>query len=387
MKRNVEVIADFDFFSKPKTVGTMAIDNSGFKPVVSFSFDPDWNQYDFASLIPQTPGLEKNYGFLFDSSPDRWGRLLIQRFRNNAKSLTEHDFLFAIDDYLRSGALRFKEDGKFLSSEVPSVPPLESLGKLEQLCIDYQNNNISDEIRFLVKPGSSLGGARPKANVVDNKGNLWIAKFPSKNDVYDVGLWEYLLCKAAKNCGIDVPETKVIKSSLSNGHVFLSKRFDRNGKKRVHICTVYNLLGIMTDSDDSTFFDVLEAIERFSCRPKQDKEELYKRLVFSCLSNNTDNHLRNHSMLLSETGWVMSPAYDMNITTDSDRSVLAVDFNSHEFNKDVIIDVAPYYGIKKDQAANLFTSMSIQLSLLSELALNAGISKTEVVDVVSCLNN
>jgi len=389
MKRKVDVIADFDFFDNPVCLGTMSIDNSGYKSVVSFSFDRGWIQDSltcklaFQSLIPQAPGLEENYGFLFDSSPDRWGRLLIERFNETSKSLREHDYLFAVDDFLRSEAIRFRENGKYLSSDKSSVPPLESLGRLEQACSDYQNNNYNDEIKILVNPGSSLGGARPKANIVDKEGDLWIAKFPSKKDVYDVGLWENLISKAAKNCGINVPETRVIKSNLENGHIFLSKRFDRKAGKRVHICSVYNLIGLTSNSDESSFFDILEAIEKLSFKPKEDKEELYKRLVFSCLCNNTDNHLRNHSMMLSSQGWCLSPAYDMNISTDSDTSVLAIDFNSHSFNKDSIIDVAPYYGIKKDQAHDLFISMAGNLSLVKNWAASAGLSKSEIEEVMA----
>ena len=391
MKRKIDVIAEFDFLDQPKMLGTMSIDTSGFRSVVSFAFDSQWNKNDslvrlnLGALIPQVPGLEQNFGFLFDSSPDRWGRLLIQRFHDSAKTLTEHDYLFSVNDFLRSGAIRFREDGKYLSTEEPAIPPFESLGKLEQLCSDYQNNNINEEIRILVKPGSSLGGARPKANVIDADGNLWIAKFCSNNDVYDVGLWEYLVNRAARNCGIIVPESKLIKSSISNSHIFLSKRFDRNQEKRIHICSIYNLMGMISDSDNSSFFDILEAIERYSFIPKEDKKELYKRLVFSCLINNTDNHLRNHSMTLTKDGWCLSPAYDMNISTDSDKSVLAVDFNSHEFNKETIIEVAPHYGVSKNKAKELFISMSAQISLIKGWAVHAGIEKTETDNVLSFL--
>ena len=390
MKRKIDVIADFDFLDSPKHLGTMTIDSSNFKSVISFSFDSEWINNSrtfnlgFQSLIPQTPGLEENFGFLLDSSPDRWGRLLIERFNDSSRSFREHDYLLAIDDYLRSGAIRFKEDEQYLGSGESSIPPMESLGKLEQLCGDYQSNNINAETRILVNPGSSLGGARPKANIIDNEGSLWIAKFPSNKDIHDVGLWESLVNRAARNCGIDVPDTKTIKSNMSNNHVFLSRRFDRKAGKRIHICSVYNLLGLTTNSDQSSFFDILEAIEKLSFRPREDKEELYKRLVFSCICNNTDNHLRNHSMLLSSQGWCLSPAYDINISTDSDKSVLSVDFNSHQFRKEAIIDVAPYYGVKKEQANNLFLSMRVQLSLIRDWAAGAGISKTEIDAVMSC---
>ena len=248
-----------------------------------------------------------------DSSPDRWGRLrmtrreriLAQQEGRKPRKLLDSDFLMGVYDETRMGAIRFKldKDGPFLSDDSePPTPPWTSLRTLEEASRQFENDESGFEqkwINQLIKPGSSLGGARPKATVLDTKGNLWIAKFPSKHDDVNAGAWEKVTHDLARLCGLDVPESMLIDFS-KYGSIFLVRRFDRNGAARVHFASAMTMLG-KTDgasaADGSSYLKLVSFIKANGAAPKRDLRELWKRIVFNMAVSNTDDHMRNHGFI------------------------------------------------------------------------------------------
>ena len=265
---------------------------------------------------PQFPQGGGMFGFLSDASPDRWGRRLIQR--RDGPGLQESDYLLGVCDFTRQGALRVKEvpDGEFVAPGTEdAAPPWTTLRRLEESArhIDADDRGKEEEqwLEDLLRPGSSLGGARPKANVTAPDGSLWIAKFPSARDEWDVGEREYRTSRLARAAGLNVPETSRQKFSKA-GTTFFSKRFDRVGARRIHYASAMTMLGASDGDGDHSYLEIAEFIAANSAAPEQDLHELWGRMVFSELVGNTDDHLRNHGFLLTERGWRLSPMFDVN---------------------------------------------------------------------------
>ncbi len=324
--------------------------------------DPDLNLYKGR----QYPIGKPLFGLFSDSAPDRWGRMLMDRRerlysdKENRKprKLNESDYLLGVFDELRMGALRFKTDpdGPFLSDDTTNAaPPWTTLRTLEEA-----SRNLEDErsmlnskwIEQLIKPGSSLGGARPKATVQSPKGDLWMAKFPSRKDDYDVGAWEMVAHDLAKLCGLNVPDATL--ASFSNlGSTFLAKRFDRNEKKRIHFASAMTMLG-KTDGassiDGSSYLDIASFIRSNGSEPRKDLLELWKRIVFNMAITNSDDHLRNHGFVLTKKGWVLSPLYDVNPVPYGDTLSLNVDGTSNDISVALAVSSAEYFGLSKAEA-------------------------------------
>lgn len=218
---------------------------------------------------------------------------------------------------------------------------------------ERDDNYLNDKwLKQLLKPGSSLGGARPKATVEDEQGNLWIAKFPSKNDEYDVGAWEKVVHDLAKLCGLNVPESKVEKFS-KDGSTFLVKRFDRDGEKRIHFASAMTMLGKndgASSEDGSSYIDIVDFIRAYGSSPKDDLIELFKRIIFSMAVSNTDDHLRNHGFILNDKGWRLSSLYDVNPVPYGDVLSLNIDSYDNSISIDLSISSACYYDIKEFDA-------------------------------------
>ena len=218
---------------------------------------------------------------------------------------------------------------------------------------ERDDNYLNDKwLKQLLKPGSSLGGARPKATVEDKQGNLWIAKFPSKNDEYDVGAWEKVVHDLAKLCGLNVPESKVEKFS-KDGSTFLVKRFDRDGEKRIYFASAMTMLGKndgASSEDGSSYIDIVDFIRAYGSSPKDDLIELFKRIIFSMAVSNTDDHLRNHGFILNDKGWKLSPLYDVNPVPYGDVLSLNIDSYDNSISIDLAISSACYYDIKEFDA-------------------------------------
>ena len=342
----------------------------------SFEYDKDWLRKTGLTLtldpelMPysgrQYPTGKNIFGLFADASPDRWGRVLMNKRERilaekegrKPSKLYDSDYLLGIYDETRMGGIRFKAnpEGPFLSDDKETAaPPWATLRTLEEASRNFENDETGLTEKWLdqlIKPGSSLGGARPKATVVDTKDQLWIAKFPSKNDENDTGAWEMVAHDLAALCGLNVPEAKLEKFSPL-GSTFLIKRFDRMGSKRVHFASAMTLLGKTDDAsaaDGSSYLEIAAFIKSYGAQPKKDLVELWKRIVFNMAVTNTDDHLRNHAFILTDKGWVLSPLYDVNPVPYGDELSLNVDEEDNSISIDLAVQTAVRFGISESDA-------------------------------------
>ena len=234
-------------------------------------------------------------------------------------------------------------------------------------------------LNLLIAPGSSLGGARPKASIIDNTGNLWIAKFPSVNDAKDVGGWEIVTYILARKCGLKVSEAKVEKFS-NQYHTFLVKRFDRVKKKRIHFASAMTMLGYVDRTDyqaGASYLELAEFLMRYGANVNEDLKELWKRIVFSIAVSNTDDHLRNHGFILTEKGWTLSPAYDINPNETGTGLNLNISVNDNSLNFDLAIEVAEYFRLETDEAEKIISDIRNKISGWKAIADKYNISRRE----------
>ena len=376
------IYAYFDWDNSPTLLGRLFVDANRGKEAFSFEYDKNWIQmcemgnFPNVSLDPDLPLFlgrqylpsgKKIFGVLSDSCPDRWGRLLMQRREaivakqeeRKPKSLTESNFLLGVYDETRMGALRFSldENGTFLSSDKElAAPPWTTLRTLESASLAFESSSNKDEekwLRQLLAPGSSLGGARPKASVLAPDDSLWIAKFPSKHDEWNTGAWEMVTHDLAIKCDLNVPDAKLENFSFQ-GSTFLVKRFDRDGNKRIHFSSAMTLLG-KTDgegSEGTSYLDIASFIKSHGSSPKRDLNELWKRIVFNMAVSNTDDHLRNHGFILSKNGWVLSPLYDVNPNIYGENLSLCVSENDSAISFELALSVAEYFDISNAEASS-----------------------------------
>lgn len=361
----------------PNKIGILYMDGGRGKKVISFEYDEGWLANTEGSFVfdpdlslfrgrQYTPFDKSMFGVFADSCPDRWGRLLMKRREailakkeeRKPKRLTDIDFLLGVYDETRMGALRFavSEEGPFLANDKDlATPPWTTLRKLESASLAFEKNDDGMEekwLRQLLAPGSSLGGARPKASVAAPDGSLWIAKFPSKNDEIDIGAWEMVVHDLAVLCRLHVPEAK-LECFSKTGSTFLTKRFDREREKRIHFASAMTLLG-KTDgasaADGSSYLDIASFIRKYGAASEKDLQELWRRMVFNMAVSNTDDHLRNHGFLLSDEGWILSPLYDVNPCAFGDILSLNVDQNSNLIDFGLALSVAGLYELTEKQA-------------------------------------
>lgn len=347
---------------------------------------------------PQYPGGRTQFGVFSDASPDRWGRLLMQRRLERAKragtasaseSLRESDYLLGVHDSYRSGALRFKRDdaGPFLDdSKDFGAPPMVRLRELEAAARKLEEDGstpaeIDDSLRILIAPGGSLGGARPKASVVDPSGELWIAKFPSTRDEYDVGGWEMVIHTLGAACGLNFAEGEHKKLG-SKHHTFLVRRFDRAGPaERLHFASAMTLTNHKDGDDYSTgvsYLELAEVLINQGANTDQDLRELWSRIVFNMLVSNTDDHLRNHGFLLEPgAGWVLSPAYDINPDPYGDGLKLNVSEADNAQDLDLARQVAPVFRIKAAEANKIIKEFIGIVGRWPAVAERVGIKSSE----------
>jgi len=389
-KKEIYVYADWPFKNsqnvQPLWMGTLFVNESRGSELFSFSYTNDWLekiqdnalifQFDpelFLYKGRQYPSMGKNlFGIFMDSSPDRWGRLLMKRREvinahkenRQIQKLTDSDFLLGVHDSTRMGALRFKlsQEGPFISHDKKlAQPPWTTLRELEQASLNFEKNqDITQEEKWLnqlLVPGSSLGGARPKATVEDPQKALWIAKFPSKNDFFDSGAWEMTAHNLAQLCNINVPEAQLKKFS-SLGSTFLIKRFDRiyPQGKRIHFVSAMTLLNKQdgaSATDGTSYLDIVQFIQERGSQPKKDLEELWKRIVFNIAISNTDDHLRNHGFLLTSRGWRLSPMYDVNPNPEGVGLSLNINEYDNSLSIPVALDAAQYFHLDEKRASEI----------------------------------
>lgn len=351
------------------------------KEIFSFEYEKNWLSFHQAILLdpdlswysgPQfLPDDKINFGLFLDSSPDRWGRVLMRRREvllarmenRQQKTLFPSDYLLGVYDEHRMGALRFKDspDGPFLNDNRKlATPPWTSIRELEYASLRLEEDDSVDDpdylhwLNLLTAPGSSLGGARPKASVVDKDGHLWIAKFPSKNDETDTGGWEMVVHELANKSGIVLPEAMVQKFN-SHRYTFLTKRFDRTSQSRIHFASSMTLAG-RKDGDDfhsgASYLELAGIIIQYGDKNHVDSdlEELWKRIVFSICVKNTDDHLRNHGFLLGKSGWRLSPAYDINPVPTGTGLTLNISDDDNSLSLDLTKEVAVFFRIENKRA-------------------------------------
>ena len=376
-EKTIFVYDDFSM-QNPTWMGTLYVNSLKGEESYSFEYDRGWLKKTSLKitldpeLMPysgrQYPFGKTIFGLFSDSSPDRWGRVLMNKRerilagkegRKPAK-LYDSDYLLGVYDETRLGGIRFKTEpnGAFLSDDKETAaPPWTSLRTLEEASRNFENDDtaVSEKwLNQLIRPGSSLGGARPKATVIDPKEQLWIAKFPSRNDENDSGAWEMVTHDLAEICGLHVPEAKLEKFSKL-GSTYLVKRFDRILNKRVHFASAMTLLG-KTDgasaAEGTSYLDIAAFIKSYGAQPKRDLIELWKRIVFNMAVSNTDDHLRNHAFIFTENGWRLSPLYDVNPVPYGNELSLNVDEADNSINIDLAIETAVRFGISRTDATN-----------------------------------
>lgn len=364
-KLDIFVFADWIGLEEPTLIGTLSVQSAKSKKSFSFEYDKNWLQSPHKFLLDpdiqlfsgkQFPHQKENFGVFLDSMPDTWGKTLMKRraiqkakdHNEPIPNLYDIDFLLGVYDETRIGGLRFKTDfnGAFLDNDNSfPTPPWTSIRELQNAVYQIENDNNTDIKKWLeiiLAPGSSLGGARPKANILDENNEHWIAKFPSKNDDYDKGAWEFLAYLLAKDAGIHMSESKIQKI-YNPYHTFFTKRFDRQGSKRIHFASAMTMTGynenILRESSAS-YLDIAEFITNYGCNIDENLKQLWRRIVFNIMISNTDDHLRNHGFILTKNGWILSPAYDINPSID--KSGLAININTEENALD--IDLAKSVG-------------------------------------------
>jgi len=371
------------------------------KTVHSFAFDRDWLLGGRRLVLDPSLLLHAGdqysgelFGIFADTAPDRWGRTLLQRREAAAarregrrpRILDEWDFLLSVSDELRMGALRLADpsDGHFVTSDAIGVPVMARLRQLQYYAQRAERGERlspkeeEEEMALLIAPGSSLGGARPKANFRADDGKLWIAKFPSRNDSWDVGGWEYVLNQLAKAASLSVPESTLL--GLSEGHrTFAAKRFDRTPAGRRLYASAMTLVG-KRDLEPASYVEIAEAVTRFGdpTAINEDLEQLFRRLVFNVMTAHRDDHLRNHGFLANQSGWRLSPAFDINPTPTNPEHSLALDEGDHSPSLDLVRKTAEYYRVRSARVEGIIREIQGAVEPWRSVAAKAGIDRDEI---------
>ena len=405
--KKLYVYADFDWLKEVEYIGELGYESLRGADSYSFTFDNEWlkkhGNLFLSDDLNNYPGQQYTqlgkdiFGCFSDALPDRWGRTLLLRREQIAaaeekrpvRRLSSFDFLTGIDDFSRMGGFRFKEDldGEFINvSESLKIPPLTDIRELIAASAEIEkceeNNMLPSRkwIAQLVQPGTSLGGARPKANVVDADKTLYVAKFPSRKDDYDVGLWEHFSHLLATKAGVNVAQTKVLATG-EKYHTLLSRRFDRaRDGKRIHFASAMSLLGL-SDGDNATsghgYLDIVDFIIQNCTDVDRNLKELYRRVAFNICIGNTDDHFRNHGFLLTAKGWTLSPAYDMNPTLNEYQSLL-ISSTSNKADLSVLLDACEDYMLNRKTAEKIVSEVVEAVKEWREIAIRQGVSKREI---------
>ncbi len=401
--RDIYVYYDGEQVESPVLMGVLTSTHLRSKEIFSFEFNDAWlSDRRFRSFDPDlqlfrgrqyAPQGKDNFGIFLDSTPDRWGRVLLERReaevarmeKRQVRNLYESDYLLGVYDGSRMGALRFKQepDGPFLDNDsAMATPPWTSLRELEEASINLEEcpeSGQSKWLKMLVAPGSSLGGARPKANVLDKNNNLWIAKFPSRKDRRDVGAWEAVCTELAKRSGITVSDFRLGRYS-DEYHTFLTKRFDRtDAGKRRQFTSAMTLLGY-SDGERSvgaSYLEIAEWIERNCMNVNENLQELFRRIAFNVAISNCDDHLRNHGFIYSPKGWNLSPAYDLTPDPAGYGLKLNINETDNSLDFDLVLSIAPYLGIRNETANQIIEQIKSVVSSWKAVATRFGIPRLE----------
>ncbi|MFN4764579.1 type II toxin-antitoxin system HipA family toxin [Gillisia sp. Q332] len=402
-KFDIYVYADWKGLIGPVHIGILSAHFAKAKKAFSFEYNKEWLARDSYQLLdpdimfysgPQYPSDKENFGIFLDSMPDTWGKTLMKRresqdarARNEkARTLYEIDYLLGVYDESRMGALRFKTDpdGPFLDNDNQNpTPPWSSLGDLQEAVDHLENDTQSDDIRqwiaVLIAPGSSLGGARPKANILGKDKDLWIAKFPSKTDTVDKAAWEFLTYKLAIAGGIEMSESRIERISGAY-HTFLTKRFDREKGNRIHFASAMTMTGNTEESlktNTPSYLDIVDVIENYGTNVDENLQQLWRRIVFNIAVSNTDDHLRNHGFILNEIGWELSPAFDLNPSIDKDGLALNIDMDDNALNFELARSVGKFFRLNESEMDTILKEVLNAVKEWKSVAKQIGIPPRE----------
>lgn len=402
-RRVIEVFAHWKGIPEPARMGRLFATPSRGAEIFSFEYDTAWLQRPESAQLDPTLGLytgpqypprkKPNFGVFLDSCPDRWGRVLMRRREaqqarsqgRKERTLLESDYLLGVHDGHRPGALRFSLGAAFLDdNQEMAAPPWTSLRELEHASLQLERTDADKRpdygrwLRMLIAPGGSLGGARPKASVTDDHGHLWIAKFPSRKDDDDVGAWEYVVHCLAKRAGIDVPAARLERFGSAH-NTFLSRRFDRTDSgERLHFASAMTLLERSEGDDAQTGASYLEMVElliRLGANTRHDLEQLWRRIVFFVCVSNVDDHLRNHGFILTQKGWSLSPAFDVNPNPDGDGLKLNISETDNAQDLDLALDVAEVFRVGPQRATQIVDEVAGAVRSWREIASGKGLAK------------
>ena len=408
MDRETLVYVDLD--GAPHLMGRLWARVRKNRESATFEYDEGWLQHPARfSLDPalklgpgpfHTPADTPIFGAIGDSAPDRWGRALMRRMerrraereRTAPRTLQEIDYLLLVDDEARQGALRFaeREGGPFLREEGGKrIPPLIELPKLLSAAEHVmEDKDTEEDLRMLFAPGSSLGGARPKASVIERDGHLAIAKFARKDDEINTVVWEAVALALAAKAGIDVPGSRI--ETVANKPVLLLRRFDRDGKRRIPFLSAMSMLG-SKDNENRSYLEIVDALRQNGATPKADMEMLWRRLAFNVLISNTDDHLHNHGFLyVGQEGWRLSPAYDLNpVPTDIKPRVLSTAINEADNTASfaLAMEVASYFELDDKKARSIAKRVGAAVSTWRDEAARHGLTKTEIDRMASAFDH
>lgn len=404
-----EILVYIDLHGKQHFVGRLWSRAKKGRESSTFEYSRDWLNYPERFALepalmlvdgPQhTPIKKAIFGSLGDSAPDRWGRVLMRRAerrrakenKSTPRTLLEIDYLLQVNDHSRQGSLRFKEniDGPFLANDSDSIPPLIKLPKLLNATQRLINEeDTAADLRLLLAPGSSLGGARPKALVCDQDGSLAIAKFPHKEDENNNVLWEALALRLAKKAKIIVPDWRVEK--ILDKDVLISRRFDRIGKVRSPYLSAMSMLGA-NDNEVRSYLEIADALRQYSQNFIQDLQQLWRRIVFNIMISNTDDHLRNHGFLYNGAqGWRLSPAFDLNpVPIEVKPRILSTNIDLHDSTAslELAFSVAEYFGLDTASAKQISAEVDQAVATWAVEAKQLGIKKSEIQQMASAFEH
>lgn len=388
MADDIEVFVDFA--PGLKRVGTLHRQPRRGSEVISFEYHPDWLtekvRFSLEPALTLNRGAfapargQQIFGSIGDSAPDTWGRRLMQRAeRRRAEregravwTLMEIDYLLGVSDISRLGALRFRLTGEeqFQSPTAAGVPAMLELGRLLQITERILRDEETDEdLQMIFAPGSSLGGARPKASVLDRRGRLSIAKFPKETDEYGIEVWEAIAMQLAARAGIRTPEHELI--TVTEKPVLLSRRFDRHGGTRIPFLSALSMMSLK-DGDHGSYPELVDILAQYGAEASTDAQQLYRRMVFNVMISNVDDHLRNHGFLWKGPGgWTLSPVYDLNPTPiDVHQRILTTNISLDEAtcDLDLVLSVAEYFGLAPDAAKAIIKVVAAATATWREVA-------------------
>lgn len=408
-QRAIEVVADWIGLGGPTLMGQLTATPGRGKEIFAFEYDPAWlSSASWQQLDPslslyggaQYPANKReNFSVFLDSSPDRWGRVLMRRREaqlaraegRTERRLLESDYLLGVHDGHRMGALRFRVESRFLDdNDELASPPWTSLRELEHASLQLERQGVEDDpdygrwLRMLIAPGGSLGGARPKASVRDEHDRLWIAKFPSRNDEDDIGAWERVVHDLAERAGVAVPDAQLRRfasdrSGARAHHTFLTRRFDRTDDgRRIHVASAMTLLDRVDGQgaeDGVSYLELADLLMRLGSNTSADLEQLWRRIVFSMCVSNTDDHLRNHAFMLGPTGWTLSPAYDMNPDPHGAGLTLNVSETDNAQDLDLALSVASVFRVTKKRSQEIVSEVTTSVNQWRSVATEYGLGR------------